>query len=574
MLDRVTAGDALYRVIKTLTEAQPLDDILAEVLGQTRAMLDAAETYILLKSDEWLTLRASDGLTIGPNGRRQFSTSNGIEGCAAESAQAVVVNSVSHDSRYVDSFDRIEAIGSMLAVPISLRGHVLGVLVCTRSYSGRFAGVETWWLDVFGGLVASVIASDQAFHLQERRVRQTEALLALSAIEELSPISDATVTEVARALGTEHCGIMVLDPGTSEFTCTLTRGDGRDGQPESPRLSATDNDILRDVLRTGRTFTCYAVEQDETLRQLPFFKDVHCLIATPVRVFGTARGVLYAGTDAPTWLDGDEAFLELVATRIGLMIERGELRERQREVERLRVQMAARQEFLGIVSHELKTPVAVMKAYTELLLRRAERAQRTSEIDILQRMSDQSDRMLAMIEQLLDLRRLEAGLLTLELSHFDLCDVVRRLAHETELADGSHPVKVDPCKRTSITADRRRIEEVLTNLLDNAVKHSSAGSPIHVTVSLDGTGTSEESAIIAVRDEGPGVAPTDRERIFERFYQASGRLHRGRTGLGLGLYITRELVRHHNGDVWLESEPGHGATFFVRLPVGGPPAPD
>ena len=133
-------------------------------------------------------------------------------------------------------------------------------------------------------------------------------------------------------------------------------------------------------------------------------------MATPVRVSGEARGVLYAGTDGANTLDGDEAFLELVATRIGLMIERGELYERQREVERQHVQMEVRQEFLGVVSHELKTPIAVMKAYTELLLKRAERGGRTAEIDVLRRMSDQAERMLAMIEQLLDLRRLEAGL--------------------------------------------------------------------------------------------------------------------------------------------------------------------
>jgi signal transduction histidine kinase len=570
MLERVTAGDALYRVIRTLTESRPLDDILAEVLSQTRAMLDAAETYILLTSEGRLTLRASDGLIVGPNGLRQFSVDTGIEGMTARTEAAVVASSLVHDPRHVDPFDRPEPVGSMLAVPLILRGHLLGVLVSTRRQPGRFAGVETWWLDVFGGLVASVIASDQAYRLQQRRVRQAEAILALSASDDSPPVSETTVAEVAHAVGTECCGILLLEPNRESFDHTFFRPASNDKAAPHETLSATDSDSLRDVMQTGRTFTCYATEQDPTLQKLPFLTGVHCLIATPVRVSGTARGILYVGTDAAAWLDGDEAFLELVATRIGLMIERGELRERQRDVERQQVQMAARQEFLGIVSHELKTPVAVMRAYTELLLRRAERGQLTAEIDILRRMTDQSERMLAMIEQLLDSRRLEAGLLTLEVSHFDLGDVLRRLAHETELAAGSHTVAVDVTGRTTIKADRRRIEEVFTNLLDNAVKYSPPGGTIQVRVTPDSSPTEEKNLLVSIHDQGPGIAPADHERVFERFFQATGHLHKGRTGLGLGLFISRELVRRHGGEVWVESKPGEGSTFFVRLPIDGP----
>ena len=574
MLERVTAGDALYRVIRTLTERRPLDDILAEVLSQTRAMLDAAETYILLRSDGRLTLRASDGLTVGPDGRQQFGVDTGIEGLTARTEEAVVANALGHDPRHVDPFDRPTPVGSMLAVPLVLRGHLLGVMVSTRVQSSRFADVETWWLDVFGGLVASVIASDQAYQLQERRVRQAEAILALSASEDTPPVSGATVEAVAQALGTEHCGILLLGPDGESFDHTFFQP-ANQGRSEPPtKLSTTDRDSLRDVIRTGRTFTCFAVEQDSSLQTLPFLDGVHCLIATPIRVSGKPQGILYAGTDAAAWLDGDEAFLELVATRIGLMIERGELRERRREVERQQAHMAARQEFLGIVSHELKTPVAVMKAYTELLLRRAERADRAAEVDLLHRMSDQSERMLAMIEQLLDSRRLEAGLLTLAVSHFDLSELLRRLGHETELAAGSHTVAVESPHRAMITADRRRIEEVFTNLLDNAVKYSPPESTIRVRVVTDPATAGGNNVVVSVADEGLGVADADHEHIFERFYQASGRLHKGRTGLGLGLYISRELVRRHGGEVWIESNPGHGATFFVRLPIDGPTAAD
>ncbi len=573
MLERVTAGDALYRVVRSLTERRPLDDVLAEVLAQTRAMLDAAETYILLKSDDQLSLRAAAGLVIGPKGRRQLTLDEGIEGLTAQTGEPIVVSSLRQDPRHVDPFDRTTPVGSMLAVPLLLRGRLLGVLVGTRERAGRFAEVEIWWLEVFGGLVASLIASDHAYRAQERRARQAEALLRLSVEHDRDPVSWVTVAEVARAIGTDRCGILLRDSTGQAFEHTLFDEQTVDLTLPT-RFPREVLGPLGEVVDSGRTLTCYDVDQDPLLRELPLLKGVHDLIATPIRVFGEVRGILYVGTDANTWLEGDEAFLELIATRIGLMLEQNELRDRQREVERQHAQMAARQEFLGIVSHELKTPVAVMKAYTELLLRRAERAGRTSEIDLLRRMADQAERMLAMIEQLLDLRRLEAGLLTLEVSHFDLTEVVRRLVHGIELAAPSHRIVVESSGRTPIRADRRRIEEVVMNLLDNAVKYSPAGGTIHIRIAPTDLGTPSESVILSVQDEGPGVAAPDRERIFERFYQASGRLHKGRTGLGLGLYISRELVRRHGGEIWLESEPGHGATFFVRLPVAGPPTPD
>jgi signal transduction histidine kinase len=179
-----------------------------------------------------------------------------------------------------------------------------------------------------------------------------------------------------------------------------------------------------------------------------------------------------------------------------------------------------------------------------------------------------------MIEQLLDLRRLEAGLLALEISHFDLAEVVRRIAHDVQLTTVSHNIIVE-ADRTVIRADRRRIEEVVVNLLDNARKYSPAGGRIWVRVHPDLLQPSgRQSVILSVSDEGPGIPASERERIFERFYQGAGRLHKGRAGLGIGLYVSRELVRRHGGEIWASSEEGHGATFIVRLPVEGPPSAD
>ncbi|MGH2461653.1 MAG: ATP-binding protein [Chloroflexota bacterium] len=571
ILERVTAGEALDRVVRTLTERRPLDDVLSEILSQSRAMLDAAETYTLLRADRLLTLRASNGLTIGPGGQREFPADRGIEGLAAETGNAVISTDLRHDARHVDPFCRSIPVGSMLAVPLILRGVLLGVLASTRREPSRFADVERWWLEIFGGLIASVIASDQAYRYQERRARQAETLLALGSIEDDHPVSAATLAEIARAFGDHRCGILLGDDHQSTYHLLGYDRGATEPIAESDIPAEAAGPLTR-VIRAGQPLACPGLEPAGDLGDVAFLAGGRGLVATPVQVAGRSRGALYVVSDDPNGLDSEDvAFLALVAARIGLLIERGELRQRQREIERQQAQTEARQEFLGIVSHELKTPVAVVRAYTELLLRRAEKAGKSGEVDVLRRMGDQTERMLAMIEQLLDSRRLEAGLLALEIGHFDLSVLVRKVARDVELAARAHRIEVATPGRTTILADRRRIEEVVTNLLDNAVKYSPPVGTIRVKLWREDERTPRESVVLSVSDDGPGVDRRDQPRLFERFYQAPGRLHKGHAGLGLGLYISRELARRHGGEVWLESERGRGATFLVRLPVNGPP---
>ena len=265
------------------------------------------------------------------------------------------------------------------------------------------------------------------------------------------------------------------------------------------------------------------------------------------------------------------AFLTLIASQVGLSVERADLARRQMEVSRAEARHQARQEFLGQVSHELKTPVAVLKAYTELLLRKAEiEPQYGSNQEVLGRMMEQADRMLAMIEQLLDMQKMETGQFSLELSCFDLTDLLRRVAENLQLTASGHRIAPDLNGTIRVMADRRRVEEVLLNLLDNAVKYSPSGSTITVSARVQSEDSGSEQAIVSVSDQGIGIPPHDTEHIFERFYQGQGRLHKGHVGLGLGLYIARETVERHGGRLWVESTSGEGSTFYFTLPLARP----
>jgi signal transduction histidine kinase len=225
---------------------------------------------------------------------------------------------------------------------------------------------------------------------------------------------------------------------------------------------------------------------------------------------------------------------------------------------------------VGVISHELKTPVAVIQAYTDVLRRRAEKAGNSADLDVLRRIGDQVERMLHMVDQTLDLQRLEVGLMSLESSRFDLGALASRVVDEMSALTAQHrlTVQIDSTLPVMVLADRRRVEEVLTNLLQNAIKFSTSG--VIATRIWQNDSVTEPMAYVSVSDQGPGIAIDQQERVFERFYQGVERLYRGHVGLGLGLHISREIVRRHGGDIRLTSQPEQGATFTFWLPVGGP----
>jgi signal transduction histidine kinase len=289
---------------------------------------------------------------------------------------------------------------------------------------------------------------------------------------------------------------------------------------------------------------------------------------------GDVRGALLVARGRPdTFTEPELSFLSLVAARLGLLLERAELAQAQREVDRQRAQAAARQELLGIVTHELKTPVAVLRAYTEVLLGRAQQAGRTDEMELLERIDDQAERLLGMVEQVLDLQRLDAGLFPLEIGRVDLGALARSIIADLQVASPGmrlelHCGAAEKDGSVQVRADRRRIEQALTNLIQNAIRFSPSDGEVRVWVRRDG-----ERALVSVSDQGPGVSEEDRTRIFARFYQGKGgaALHRGHGGLGVGLYIAREIVSRHGGELWLERPvQGSGATFTFELPVTGP----
>jgi len=215
-------------------------------------------------------------------------------------------------------------------------------------------------------------------------------------------------------------------------------------------------------------------------------------------------------------------------------------------------------EFLSMASHELRTPITAIKIFSELASRHPERI--TPEF--LGMVLRQADRLAQLINDLLDVSRLKLGRMPVEMRPLDLaalvgemCERRRSLSEERQISRTIIPEEI------TVEGDPVRLEQVFSNLLDNAVKYSPEGSPIWLRVSRK-----HDKALVEVEDQGMGIAAEHLPHIFERFYKP-GRHQAVYSGLGLGLYISKEIVEQHGGRIWAESKLGKGSTFFVELPL-------
>ncbi len=222
--------------------------------------------------------------------------------------------------------------------------------------------------------------------------------------------------------------------------------------------------------------------------------------------------------------------------------------------------MSLKSTFISIISHELKTPVALIKGYVSTLRREDAKWDPAIVNDSLQVIEEEADRLTALIENLLDASRLQAGGVALKRSDVSMPELARRLVNRFQTQTSQHVIRVDfPADFPVILADETRLQQVLSNLLSNAIKYSTDGE-----IEISGQ-VRPDVVIVCVSDQGPGIAPQDIPHVFDRFYRAP-EMARQTKGAGLGLYLTRAIVEAHGGRIWVDTEAGKGARICFTLP--------
>jgi PAS domain S-box-containing protein len=510
---RARQRDYLLEISRALNQELDLDTLLGRILNITIEMLAGHAGLIALRNQagEW-RITVSHGL---PQAFLKYLEPYLAEiptnPSDPESTEIPEINRVLQQLTFAASMGLVSSVG----LPLVARQKVVGVIFIFRGYAGIFSANDRSLLRAFADQAAIAVQNAQLYTQVSQEKSRLDALLDSTADGMLILDSAHKVERgnpsMARMLG--------INPG--DMT-----GKSHDEiiqwakPPEGLTLAAAE--------AGGWPLTPHA--------QLYVEGDLKRKEATPLPV-----GITYAPLVTP-----EGRLLNVIAT--------------VRDITRFRQAEELKTTFVSVISHELKTPVALIKGYVSTLRREDARWDRRIVNDSLQVIEEEADRLTLMIENLLDASRLAAGGMALKRSDVLLSDLAKRLTTRIQSQTSQHKLKTDfPAEFPVILADETRLEQVLSNLILNAIKYASGGE---IVVSGQ---VRDEQVIICVSDQGPGIAPQDIPHIFDRFYRAPD-MARMTKGAGLGLYLAKSIVEAHGGRIWVDTESGQGARICFSLP--------
>ncbi len=472
---------------------------------------------------------------------------------------------------------------SVLAVPVMSEGEPLAAIMLARVTVRPFSEREAQLVETFADQAAIAIKN-------VRLVNETkEALERQTAVSEVLKTISRTVFDLGPALQTvlENAGRLVdgdvawmtqrIDDGTYLWAAKWADTPDLDRRAFGERMvnaapirpvDLTQGSFMSRIYASARTINeTDVLALPEVLEQSPTVKltGARSLVGVPVRTEGTVLGAfIVARMDVRPFTDREVQLVETFADQAAIAIQNVRLfNEIQEKSGALEIANRHKSEFLANMSHELRTPLNAIIGFSEVLLQGIFGEVNEKQREYLDDVLSSGKHLLSLINDILDLSKIEAGRMELELSTFSLADALESgmtIVQERATRHGITLSTIVPDDLPSIEADERKVKQILYNLLSNAVKFTPDGGRIEVRA-----GVEDGIVRIDVTDTGIGIAPEDQGKVFEEFQQV-GR-ERSREGTGLGLTLTKRFVELHGGRIWVESVPGTGSTFTFTLPL-------
>ncbi len=511
---RVRQRDYLLEISRALTEELDLDRVLDRIVKLAAELLASSAGLIALReADGWRV-----AATHGVNDEFLKSLDSLLEDIPDQGDPASIA--LPEVNRRLQRITQSASLGLLTGVglPMIAREEVVGVIFVFRSYRGRFSRDDRRLLGAFAAQAAIAVSNARLYTQVADQSRHLDQVVESSAD-----------------------GIFILDP-SYRFTrfnraCSKLTGYGADDV-----IDKEHSEIIRWSSRElGSTLEESAAGGWPLSANAELYVEGDLLRASGGHI---SVGITYA----PTFSE-DGRLLSVVAN--------------VRDITRFREAEELKSTFISIISHELRTPVALIKGYAGTL--RRDDADWDPEVvrDSLAVIEDESDRLADLIDDLLDASRLQAGALSLNPSDLDLFQLAEELAVRFQTQSDRHTFEVErPADFPLVRADEERMTQVLTNLLSNAVKYAEQGG----RVLIRGRQTQNE-VVMCVSDRGPGIRPSDSHRIFDRFYR-SEEITGSTQGAGLGLYLAKAIVEAHGGRIWVDEKVEQGAQICFSLPKG------
>ncbi len=580
-LDRALAEAELLNTITTLASGEDdparMLDVTCQHLRRVVALTGAS--LAVVEGDDLVVRAAVGPFTAEALGQR-LARGTGRTWTVVDTGQPLLVNDLQAECL------KPTPIRSYLAVPLVWRGAAFGVFEVDSTAPNAFSSDDLALLQKVARTLSGLFELARRYATEVRAVEAAERTRAqLSFLNEASKTlagsldyEDTLQSVVRLAVPTlaDYCTLDLLHDGGRIWRMAVGHADPakeqrlRQLRREHP-VDAMGPHPVAAVLRTGEAVVVgdmSAADQEaiaagdehlDLLRSSGFKSSMTVPLVARGRSLG---GMMFVSMARDRYSLDELALAEDLASRCAVAIDNARLYREAQEAVR------ARDEFLSVAAHELRTPITTLRASAQLTSRQIEGALELN-FDRLRhrlRMIDQqSARLSRLVSHLLDISRIEAGRLLLEVEPVDVVRLVHDAAQAAQARTTRHQIRVRTPTITMVLADPLRLEQVVTNLLDNAVKYSPEGGEIDVELRPERRG----AIWIAVRDHGTGIPPDKRARIFDRFYQAHSSSHA--SGMGLGLYISRQIVELHGGRLDVEFPEDGGTRFVLALPVAGAP---
>jgi len=387
-------------------------------------------------------------------------------------------------------------------------------------------------------------------------------LTAMTRTFDLREVLDELVHQAGSALGSFYTSVVMVDEHGNLGI------DAEDFQGVPPLgVRARPSGYTRRIINTGEYVVVNNTDRDRDTNPALLDMGVKSYAGVPINVGGQTVGVLFVHSLEPNAFGDRVGLLSGFASQAAIAIENARLYEEAKTVAVLKEADRLKDELLSNISHELRTPLASVKGYCTSMLRFWNRLSEEDKLDSLNEINQASGRLNDLVENLLQMSRLERAGLRIDREPMSPLSLIDQTVRDMERKATQHRFTTHRAQRVPLVeADPKRVRQVLDNLLANAVKYSEEGTEITVSCQAN-----EEEVVIRVCDQGRGIAEENLEKVFSRFFQERpGIVERGGGGAGLGLAICKRIVEGHGGRIWVESEQGKGSTFSFTLPLRAP----
>jgi signal transduction histidine kinase len=535
--NRVLELRTLQEGIKAINSALALEDVLRLIVANASQVLGGARCSVTLLDDEqgrMVTMASADWSqdSLASTGLR-FDTS--VAGWVVRNGKPVLLRDVKRGDGFASVSDL--PISALISIPLFLGDEAIGALIATAPDQDAFADEDLNLLSAFGDQAAVAVSNARLYGQLVEEQKQTAQLY--QHVEERRSELDAIVRGIGDGVivADTDLRLLLMNPvATRVFRVKPDVTSSRtlsEVVPHQELLTLFQDALVGDEGAIVREISfSYAQEGETTLSTRGRVSElIYQALASPILgASGKVRGVVTVLRDITS----------------------------QKELERMK------SNFLSVVSHELKTPLHSIKGFVEIILMGKTGVINETQADFLGTVRDQTAHLQSLIDDLLEFSRLESGQVKLRLTEVSLPEVahsvtnrLRPMADQERIQLATQIAGDIP----AVQADRMRIEQVLTNLVHNAIKFTPESGT--VTIAVQDLG---EEVQVAVSDTGIGIEEDELERVFDRFYQVDSSSTRHYRGTGLGLTISKHIVEYHRGRIWAQSAAGQGSTFYFVLP--------